>query len=186
MIIMVGRRSILLGMTILFLIVGMERLTKSRWVKPGSPSGNPWVQVLHVTDGDSVTIEMDGNSRKARLIGIDAPEWKQGIWGKRSRDGLSKWIERSRSRVRLELDVTRTDKYGRLLIYLWTDDGKLINEELLRAGFAYLLTIPPNVRYVDRFKEAQKEARVNRKGIWGADGPEETPSEYRRKHPRTS
>ena len=61
--------------------------------------------------------------------------------------------------VRLEFDVQRRDKYGRLLAYVWVADT-LVNEELVRRGYAELLTIPPNVRYAERLAEARRAART--------------------------
>ena len=72
------------------------------------------------------------------------------------------------------------DKYGRLLAYVWIGD-KMLNEELLREGLAVLLTIPPDVRYVERFKRAQEEAREQRRGFLAEGGLKEAPSEWRRR-----
>jgi micrococcal nuclease len=66
----------------------------------------------------------------------------------------------------LERDVQPTDRYGRTLAYLWTTDGRLVQEEILRAGWADLLTIPPNVRHTERLRSAWREARESRRGIW--------------------
>jgi len=69
--------------------------------------------------------------------------------------------------VELEYDVTATDKYGRTLAYVYLPGGLMVNEQILRAGYAQLLTIPPNVKYVDRFTAAQKEAVAASRGLWG-------------------
>ena len=74
-------------------------------------------------------------------------------------------------RVRLELDIERRDREGRLLAYVWRDDGVLVNLALLEAGQARLLAIPPNVRYADRFRACAAAARAARRGLWAsADG----------------
>ena len=109
---------------------------------------------------------MAGRTETVRLIGIDAPEaspndrardqaTRMGIplrellgLGRRSRDFASR-LAPPGSRVRLELDVQTRDRYGRLLAYLWIPDGTMVNERILEAGWALLLTVPPNVRHVE-------------------------------------
>ena len=108
-----------------------------------------------------------------RFIGIDTPE----------RDGPYTSLEcygEEASRfshdaldgrtVELEFDVERTDRYGRTLAYVWLD-GALFNERLVRSGYAVVTTFPPNVRYVERFTAAQRGARDEQRGLWGACGP---------------
>ncbi|MBC7345230.1 MAG: thermonuclease family protein, partial [Clostridia bacterium] len=85
--------------------------------------------------------------------------------------------------VWLELDVEERDKYGRLLAYVWTEPpqsgsesevrAKMFNAELLLAGMAQVMTVPPNVKYADMFLKFQREAREAGKGLWasGAASP---------------
>jgi len=118
-----------------------------------------------------------GGKDKVRLIGVDCPELKQKPWGTIARDFSRKMV--LNKIVRLETDVRVRDKYGRLLAYVWVDE-KMLNEELVRNGLAVLLTIPPDVRYVERFKRAQKEARQNKRGFWADGGLDLTPSQFRK------
>ncbi len=137
--------------------------------------------VTKVYDGDTLTIIYTGKAGgkdKVRLIGVDCPELKQAPWGKRARDFTRKMV--LGKIVRLETDVRVRDRYGRLLAYVWIGD-KMLNEELLREGLAVLLTIPPDVRYVERFKRTQEEARKKKKGFWAEGGLKEAPSEWRRR-----
>ena len=72
--------------------------------------------------------------------------------------------------VVLEKDVSETDRYGRLLRYVWLVDGDrwtLVDLELVRQGFAQVETDPPDVRYADRFVAAQRAARAAGLGLWG-------------------
>ena len=69
------------------------------------------------------------------------------------------------TRVELELDVQERDKYGRLLAYVWRGDT-LVNAELLKAGMATVMTIPPNVRRADYFYKLQQQARNRKAGFW--------------------
>jgi micrococcal nuclease len=66
----------------------------------------------------------------------------------------------------IEFDVEKTDKYGRLLGYVYLSDGKMLNEEIVKAGYASLLSHPPNVKCESRFLKAYREARNNKKGLW--------------------
>jgi micrococcal nuclease len=68
--------------------------------------------------------------------------------------------------VRLEYDVEREDRYGRTLAYVWLGD-ELFNETLVREGYALVTTFPPDVKYVDRFVAAQRDAREHDRGLWG-------------------
>jgi hypothetical protein len=68
-------------------------------------------------------------------------------------------------RVKLEKDVSETDKYGRLLRYVWVDDV-FVNDYLVRQGYAYAYTYPPDVKYAEQFVQAQQEARENNRGLW--------------------
>lgn len=147
------------------------------------PAGN-LVRVERVSDGDTVRLLIAGRDEKVRLIGIDAPELGQRPWGKRSKDHLREIISGSSWSVSLELDIVERDKYGRLLGYLRTPDGTLINEMMVRDGYAVLYTFPPNVKYVDLLTKAQTDARSKQLGIWGRNGLRQEPSEYRRQHPR--
>jgi len=63
-------------------------------------------------------------------------------------------------------DVSETDKYGRLLRYVWLGD-QMVNETLVKEGFAQVSTFPPDVKYKEKFLEVQKFARENKIGLWG-------------------
>jgi micrococcal nuclease len=76
--------------------------------------------------------------------------------------------------VGLEFDVERLDRFGRTLAYVWLDD-QLFNEVLVARGFAHVSTYPPNVKYVDVFLEAQREARSAERGLWGTTCKSELP-----------
>lgn len=71
-------------------------------------------------------------------------------------------------RVRLEYDVQTHDRFGRLLAYVYVD-GQMVNAQLLGEGYAHLLTIPPDVKYVALFQRLAAQARQQRRGLWTAD-----------------
>jgi len=140
--------------------------------------------VEKVTDGDSIEAVIRGTREHIRLIGIDAPELRQRPWGKKAKKYLEELVAFSGWEVGIEYDVEKRDQYNRVLAYLWTRDGKLINEEMLRSGLAVLLTFPLNVKHIDRLRAAQVIARENKTGIWGKGGLRQLPSDFRKEHPR--
>ena len=156
----------------------------SRPVPAIAQTGPGEARVIRVNDGDTITIRMDGKTYRTRLIGFDAPEMGQEPWGKKAREHLRTMLKGSRWNVSVETDVEKYDKYNRLLVYLWTKDKTFINETMLADGYAVLFTFPPNTRYVDLFKKAQRLAREKKLGIWGPDGLKERPVEYKKQHPR--
>lgn len=141
-------------------------------------------RVVNVHDGDTVTLMIDGRMRKTRLIGIDAPEMNQRPWGRQAKEHLIDIMNHTNRLVNVETDEIKIDKYGRSLVYLWTNTNELINERMVLDGYAVLFTIKPNVRYRDKFSHAEQRARQEMKGIWGPKGLKEAPVKYREKHPR--
>lgn len=133
---------------------------------------NATATVTRVVDGDTIDISpsVKGLSR-VRLIGMDTPEVYFGIqpYGPKASAFAKERLEGEE--VRLELDVQKVDPYGRLLAYVYLPNGEMFNETLLEEGYAQVATFPPNVKYVDRFLEAQREARAANRGLWGlSDG----------------
>lgn len=141
-------------------------------------------RVTAVNDGDTITIRMNGKEYRARLVGIDSPEMGQEPWGQLSREHLRKILRDLHWDIDVETDIQPYDKYNRLLVYVWDDNRRLINEQMLLDGYAVLFTLQPNSKYADRFKKAQRSAQENKLGIWGPDGLKERPLYYKKKHPR--
>lgn len=126
----------------------------------------PITKVGHVVDGDTIKLE---SGEVIRYIGIDTPETVDPrkpvqCYGKEASAKNKELVDGKE--VKLEKDVSETDKYGRLLRYVWLDDV-LINELLVREGYAQSSSYPPDVKYQDRFIEAQRLAREENKGLWG-------------------
>ena len=128
-----------------------------------------------VVDGDTVEL---ADGRRVRYLGIDTPEVRRRAgegWvedpepmGREATEFNRRLVEGEP--VRLEYDVQTHDRFGRLLAYVYvTPDGEhevMANAELLRAGLAQPLTIPPNVRHAERFRALAEEARRDRRGLW--------------------
>jgi len=128
------------------------------------------VQVVQVVDGDTIEVCCIGGKReKVRYIGIDTPETKhptKGVeaYGKEASEANRKLVA-GRS-VRLEFDVQQRDKYGRLLAYVYLEDGTFVNARLVEQGYAQVMTVPPNVKHQELFLRLQREAREARRGLW--------------------
>lgn len=130
-------------------------------------------EVVSVVDGDTFKINYNGTVTKVRLIGVDTPESVSSNQSKNNKYGVeaSNYTkERLEGQtVHLEFDVQQTDKYGRLLAYVYLEDGTMYNKELLEKGYAQIATYPPNVKYVDEFTQIQKQAKENKVGFWAED-----------------
>ena len=102
-----------------------------------------------------------------RLIGVDTPEvyGQQECYGRESSAFVKRLLPPGR-RVRYRVGVEPRDRYGRLLAYVWLEDGRFLNLLLADEGYALPLTIPPNVDYADRFVAAARRARERKRGLW--------------------
>ncbi len=126
-----------------------------------------WLTVERVVDGDTFVL---AGGERVRLIGVDTPETVRPgtavqTYGKEASDFAKKSL--TGKKVRLEFDVSEKDRYGRLLAYVYLEDGTFLNELLLQEGYAQVMTVPPNVHYADHFVEVQRAARDAGKGLWG-------------------
>ncbi|WP_324825160.1 thermonuclease family protein [Sinanaerobacter sp. ZZT-01] len=114
--------------------------------------------VIRVVDGDTFVALLNEQEEKVRLIGVDTPESVHPDKSKNTEAGAlaseyaSGLLENQT--VQLELDVQERDKYGRILAYVYLEDGTFLNEKLILDGYAKIATYPPNVKYVDVFKKA--------------------------------
>ena len=136
--------------------------------------------VRRIIDGDTFECGISRARFSVRLLGIDAPEARQRPFGPRATARLQKLLP-IRSKVLLELDVRERDRYGRVLAYVWTNDALMVNEEMLRAGFALVDIEPPDVKYAEALRAAAREAQDARAGLWTTNAFDCTPAQFRRK-----
>lgn len=140
------------------------------------PKGAVKASVTEVIDGDTFKALVGERKETVRLIGVDTPETRHPLIPEEPLGREAHSYTRSRlegKRIFLTFDVQKRDKYGRLLAYVWLEDGTFFNAELLREGYAQIMTIPPNVKYTDLFLSLQRKARSERKGFWGFEFEEE-------------
>ena len=141
-------------------------LPKGEW---GKLSGT----VVRTVDGDTVWVRLASGVEKVRYIGIDTPEVHHPTRGEepggRAATEINRGLVGDRP-VRLEPDVQLRDRHGRLLAYVWVRraDGVevMANAELLRLGYAQVMTVPPNVRHAEMFRKLATEAREHHRGLW--------------------
>ena len=125
--------------------------------------------VVRVVDGDTIHVRIGGRVEKVRYIGVNTPELhhptrRKEPGGREAHAANRRLVEGKR--VRLDLDVQSRDRYGRMLAYVWIGDT-MVNAELVRLGFAQVMTVPPNVRHQALFAKLQRAAREAGRGLWG-------------------
>jgi len=122
-----------------------------------------------VVDGDTIVVHVAGKEESVRLIGVDTPETVHPskpveYFGKEASAFTKQMVEGKH--VRLEYDWQRRDKYGRLLAYVYLEDGTFLNAEIIKQGFGFAYTKYP-FKYLDEFREYQRSAQANNRGLWG-------------------
>ena len=138
----------------------------------GNPVDYSRIAVKEVVDGDTIRLV---NGELLRYVGLDTPEvrikeagsfvYNPQPFSLEAKEYNRKLVEGKH--LRIEFDIEKRDKYGRLLGYCFADDV-FINAELLKHGYATLYTFPPNLKYVEMFVDLQKKARKEKRGLWGS------------------
>jgi len=125
-----------------------------------------YYQVKKVYDGDTILLT---NGKKIRFLGINTPEVEGRNKSEQAGGEEAKyWLKRRlrNRKVRLEVDVEKKDKYGRLLAHIFTEDKQHINLELVQQGLASVSIYPPNLKYTQQLLKAEQQAEQNQLGIW--------------------
>ena len=135
--------------------------------------------VSRVVDGDTAVIQVDGEERRVRFLGVDTPETVHPnkpvqFYGKEASNFTKSQL--TGKRVWLEYDASPQDRYNRHLAYIWTakpgaiDEAAIrrdmFNAKLLLGGYAKVMIIKPNKKYEVLFRQFEKEARSAHKGLW--------------------
>ena len=161
-------------LTLLITVIALMEMTAAAQAAATGADGVTWHTVTRVVDGDTFWVD-DGSEEglKVRLTGIDAPEPRnsgkklKGYFGSESSHYLAQLLDGQL--VRLEYDVSRLDRYGRTLAYVYLRDGTFVNADLVKNGYAKVMTVPPNVRHADEFVKLAEKARKHKKGLWKSD-----------------
>lgn len=155
-----------------FVLLNNSSLKQSKILHPSTNNQVEEIaKVLRVVDGDTIEVSLNSKKETVRLIGIDAPET---IDPRKSIECFSKEASEKAKEIldeetiALESDPTQgeRDRYGRLLRYVFIDDLNF-NRLMISEGLAheYIYQSSP-YKYMEEFKNAEKEARENRVGLW--------------------
>ncbi len=136
-----------------------------------SCSNSQALKCTRVVDGDTIVLN---NGERVRLIGVDTPETKHPrkpveYYGKEASAFTKRMVEGKE--VRLEYDWQKRDKYDRLLAYVYLKDGTFLNAEIVKQGYGHAYTKFP-FKYLEQFRQYEKEARENKRGLWANKDPD--------------
>lgn len=127
--------------------------------------------VVRFSDGDTITVDMNGTNETIRMIGVDTPETHDPdtpvqCYGPAASTYTKELI--GTQKVRLEADPTNQnrDRYNRLLRYVYLADGRLVQAELIKNGYGFSYTQFPFTK-TDEFNALESEAKANNRGLWG-------------------
>ena len=119
-------------------------------------------EVVRVIDGDTYVLKINGENTTVRLIGVDTPESVAPSDYSRENTSEGKAVSeivqqklQTGGTLYVEYDVSPTDKYGRTLAYLYFEDGTMVQEWLLKNGYARIMTVPPNIKYAERLQNVE-------------------------------
>lgn len=139
------------------------------------PAGAQAAVVVSVSDGDTVRLRgrgagpVPGEPTRVRVLLVDTPEVYDGreCFGPEATERTEQLLPPG-AEVRVEADRDLEDRFGRLLLHVWTDDGVNVGEALVAEGYATVLQVEPNRRYLERFEAREQQARDGGRGLWSA------------------
>ena len=182
----------LLGASALGLLVGCSQGTVARTFGPGTPTAvatstahqapvssgltrpadakGPYT-LTRVVDGDKAKVSITGRSVTLRLIGIDTPETKHPskpvqCFGQEASSRAKALLTNHKVWIQYDTSQAHRDRYGRDLVYAWLDDRTMLNEVMVREGFAHEYTYDLAYRYQGEFRTAQRQAKTAGLGFW--------------------
>lgn len=127
--------------------------------------------IMSVSDGDTVKASVNGKTETLRLIGVDTPETVDPrktvqCFGHEASDFTKKSLLGKSVHIHADSTQADRDKYGRLLRYVFLEDGTNFNLQLIQAGYAFEYTYKVPYQYQKEFKAAQASASTQKKGLW--------------------
>ena len=165
-------RAILLLLPLLLIACRSQGRDETPAATSPAPANRERARVVRVVDGDTILVNINGRRERLRYIGVNSPESVAEdrpveCFGKESSEANTRLVDRKT--VELERDISDRDRFGRLLRYVYAD-GVFVNAELIREGYAFAVTFPPDVRENTHLRALEREARETGKGLWGACG----------------
>ena len=131
-----------------------------------APAGRIIADVVQVLDGDTIEVAFNNETHQVRYLLSNTPQLEQ-TYGEEAYERNRQLVEGQT--VVLEPDTTDIDVYGRWLRYVYLEDERMVNEELIRSGHAQVAAFPPDLQYETRLREVQTEAQSARRGLWAAE-----------------
>lgn len=133
------------------------------------PRNKSNVSLIECIDGDTARLKIDGKDEKVRFLGIDAPEIAHentpaDPYGNEARDYTCNILKTAKS-IHLEYEQSKTDKYNRVLAWVFVDE-KLLNEDLVYKGLAKVAYLYDKYKYTSKLKLAEKKAKIDKLNIW--------------------
>jgi micrococcal nuclease len=139
-----------------------------------SNSVGVYYNITKVTDGDTIHVQIGDTDETVRLLGINTPETVDPrrpvqCFGKEASNRMKELA--NGQIVRLEYDDSQStrDTYGRLLAYVYLEDGQMLNRKMVAEGYAYEYTYMTPYKYRTEFRELQNFARTSGRGLWAKD-----------------
>lgn len=162
------------------LVLGVTWYANRNVVPPPQVAGTispGYYRVASFEDGDTITVDMNGKTERIRMIGVDTPETQDPrkpvqCFGKAASAFTKQLI--GTNPVRLEADnlSDNRDRYNRLLRHVYLPDGRLVQAEIIKAGYGFAYTSFPFTKS-NEFKVYENEARQQSKGLWSSCSPEQ-------------
>lgn len=168
------KNNLLLGICLIligYIVISSDRAKVVKITPAPTPTTIPiqttFTKVIKVYDGDTIQIE---GGMKVRYIGIDAAEVYpvRGCFAEEAKKENERLV--LGKDVKLVKDTSETDKYGRLLRYVYVGD-KFVNEELVKSGYAKVMTVLPDTKHKNEFLNSENYARENNLGLWNKCQP---------------
>ncbi len=174
---MVGGRTTRCAAGILAAVIAVLSALAAPALRPAAAASATRVpeesgEVARVIDGDTLDVDLDGRRERVRLLGVDAPEMGRherpaDYFAREATAFVRRLADYRRVILRGDPGHENRDDYGRLLRYLNLPDGRCLNVELLRQGYAHALTRYPFSR-MKEFRRLEREARDAGRGLWAA------------------
>lgn len=166
------------GIFILFLAM-LYQYQEWQWLELGLPTETQntigtYYKVTKVTDGDTLHMDIDGTDERVRLIGINTPETVDPrkdvqCFGKEASERMKELAEGEIARLEYDDSQSLRDTYGRLLAYVYLEDGQMLNRKMIAEGYAYEYTYMTPYKYRSEFRDLQNIARTSSRGLWSSD-----------------
>lgn len=177
-----SRRNWAASLVTLLLLAVLIMAEQSGWMDPAgnfARQSQPGLYaVTRFSDGDTLTVDMNGKAEKIRFIGVDTPETHKPnapvqCYGPAASAYTKNTIGNNKVRLVSDSRSTDRDRYGRLLRYVYLPDGTFMNEKLIAEGYGFYYPYFPFTKSA-QFAAAQAKAQASHKGLWGNCSPKPT------------